>query len=323
MKPTPKLLLLLLVLSTACLPDLGNKDDTGQDTTEADTDGETDPYCKSGEVSYHQGIPMALICPGTFTMGSPGDEVGRDEWETEHEVTLTRGYYLGVHEVTQDEFAALMGYQPSAHPGCGTCAVENTNWHAAAGFANAVSTTAGLPNCYDCQDDDQDGRPDGCTLSSAHSTPYDCEGYRIPTEAEWEFAARAGDGGAFSNGGNLLAGTEDSCDVVVLDDGSQLGDIALFCGNSEGQPDEVGSREPNVWGLYDMHGNVWEWCHDKWDTSDYFGDATDPVGGTGTYQVRRGGSWYQPPSDLRSGRRGACGAGYVNGDQGFRLAITK
>ena len=272
-----------------------------------------------GRLSDHEGILMAYICPGTFTMGSPTSEVGRDDDEGEHEVTLTAGYYIGAYEVTQEEFEDLMGYQPSYYPGCDDCPTENMDWHEAAAFANAVSVGAGLAECYDCE-----GVEDAvtCELAVFFATPYDCEGYRLLTEAEWENAARAGTESAFSNGGNLVDGTEYDCGAVTLDNGTQLGDIAVYCGNDPGQTEEVGTKEPNSWGLHDMHGNVYEWCHDWHD--EYDGDAVDPWGpAAGSFRVVRGGSWNGAPQGLRSANLGRYDPGSDGVNLGFRLARSE
>ena len=288
-----------------------------------DTDGDSaiDSDTAVGDFSDHEGIAMVYIPPGTFTMGSSKDEVGRDSDEGEHhEVTLTRGYYIGVYEVTQDEFEGFMGYQPSYYPGCGDCPAENMEWYEAAAFANTVSAAAGLDRCYDCS-----GKEDEvvCDLDSAYATPYDCQGYRLPTEAEWEYAARAGTESAFSNGGNLNSGDESECaGNLLLDNGSFLDDIAVYCGNHPGQPGEVGTKESNPWGLYDMHGNVWESCHDWYDG--YEGDAEDPQGASdGSSRVKRGGSWNYYPRGLRSAVRGLSGPGVGGGSLGFRLARSE
>ncbi len=268
--------------------------------------GDATPSCSSGEISDHQGIEMAYICPGTFTMGSPEDEVGRGEEEPQHEVTLTRGFYLSVTEVTQRDFVRFAGYYETNHDDCGEllCAARYLHWLEAYYFANTVSDAAGLEPCYTCTGSD------GyyfCVFDERWETPYDCPGYRLPTEAEWEYAARAGTSSAYSNGGNLLPGSEYDCEGALgLDNGTLLDDIAVYCVDN---PDwqlydlEVATREPNPWGLYDMHGNMAEWTGDIF-LYDVGEDATDPWNGEGSYNhTIRGGSDHSTPRRQRSAYR--------------------
>ena len=194
------------------------------------------------------------IAPGTFTMGTPRGPYNRECDETKHSVTITRVFCMKATEVTQGEWQSVMGNNPSFFKDCGAnCPVEQVNWDDAAGYANALSRREGLPECYA-----------GSTFSG-----LTCAGYRLPTEAEWEYAARAGTTGP-------TYGDRDS--------------VAWYDLNSGGATHPVGQKQPNAWGLDDMLGNVGEWTGDWYDT--YPATVTDPTGPTTSYaRVVRGGSW--------------------------------
>jgi len=206
------------------------------------------------------------IAPGTFTMGSPNSEEGHDDDETQHRVTITRAYCMKATEVTQGEWQAVMGSNPSYFKDCGAnCPVEQVSWADAVGYANALSRREGLPECYS-----------GSTFSG-----LGCRGYRLPTEAEWEYAARAG----------TTAATY-----------GKLDSVAWYDENSGQASHPVGQKQPNAWGLYDMLGNVWEWTGDWY--GEYSGTVTDPTGpATGSYRVLRGGSWNSYARNARAALR--------------------
>jgi len=215
-------------------------------------------------------------------MGSPEGEAGRFVEEVQHTVTLTRSFAMLSTEVTQGQFESLMGYNPSDFVACGTdCPVETVNWYEAAAYSNVFSAAEGYASCYTCTGA---GTGVDCEPDVAYATPYDCPGYRLPTEAEWEYAARAGTATATYNGdlddGHLNC--EQPNDV--------LDSIAWYCGNSGDTTHEVGTRLPNFFGLYDMLGNAWEWCHD-WHDDYPTGSVEDPWGpASGSFRVVRGGS---------------------------------
>ena len=217
------------------------------------------------------GMRFVPIPAGTFTMGSADGE-----FETPHEVTLTRSFELGVYEVTQEQYEAVMGTTPSHFKGPQNPA-ENVSWDEAVEFCRKLSE-----------------------LPAEKSAGYE---YRLPTEAEWECACRAGTKTTYSFG----------------DSSSKLGDYAWYNKNSGKTTHPVGGKKPNAWGLYDMHGNVWEWCQDWY--GDYpSGSVTDPTGAAaGSYRVRRGGGWFSRPQRCRSAIRYGGSPGHRSYGLGFRV----
>jgi formylglycine-generating enzyme required for sulfatase activity len=186
------------------------------------------------------------------------------------------------------------------------------NWYSAVGFANALSVREGLSPCYtltgcsDAANGWKDGAHSGC--SGATFAGLSCTGYRLPTESEWEYAARSGTTTA-TYAGNVT-GTD--CDDRTLPP------IAWFCGNSDGRTQSVATRQANAWGLYDMLGNVYEWTWDWYGT--YPGAVTDPLGpSSGSRRVLRGGGWDDYESRARAAYR-YRGPDDRGSDYGFRLA---
>ena len=220
------------------------------------------------------GAVYRYIPAGSFEMGSPPEEAGRNPDESRHQVTITRPYWMAETEVTQGQWQAVMGSNPSRHSNCGpSCPVEQVNFFEAIDYANRLSRKAGLEECYQVSG------------ASATFKGLGCGGFRLPTEAEWEYAARAG-------GTQPWAGSDDS-DAV-----------AWIGANSGGTTQPVGAKQANAWGLRDMSGNVKEWCWD-WYADYPSGSATDPTGPTGgTLRVARGGSFGGKAAAARSAVRG-------------------
>jgi formylglycine-generating enzyme required for sulfatase activity len=299
--------------------------------------------------SYQPPLPsvpsgMVLLQAGTFFMGSPPSETNRDPDETQHQVSLS-AFAMDTHEVTQAEWRALMGTQPSFYTACGdSCPVDRVSWFDAVAFANARSRSEGLPECYTLSG--CSGTPGSGTVSGEGAPRYgtgdysctgvqfaglSCSGYRLPTEAEWEYAARAGTTGPAYVSGTLHSRTSCAADAALariawFDTNATVSyasnSVVAACSTTELRgPHPVGQLQANAWGLYDMLGNVWEWTHD-WYGSEYGTMAvTNPLGpASGSARVARGGSWGSIAACVRAAIRRADGPGYRGSNLGFRLA---
>ncbi|MFN7735524.1 MAG: formylglycine-generating enzyme family protein [Pirellula sp.] len=242
---------------------------------------------ESKEITNSIGIKLVLIPKGTFTMGSPIEEEGRNEDEEQHQVTIGKDYYLGVTEVTQGQYEKVMGTNPShfhkrviRESDSSMCPVESVSWEDAVKFCKELS---------DLPEEKKAGRV-----------------YRLPTEAEWEYACRAGSKTAYSFGASSKS----------------LGDYAWFVENSGQQTHPVGEKKANAWGLYDMHGNVWELCSDCYGAYPK-GAVSDPSGpNKGSIRVLRGGGWNFQAAFCRSALRIRFDPSYRNDGVGFRVALS-
>lgn len=240
------------------------------------------PVASQGQkITNSLGMEFVYIAPGTFMMGSPSNESGRLNYEKQHRVTLTKGFYMQTTEVSQGQWKAVMGGNLSEFKSCGDeCPVEQVSWNDVQQFIRKLNQREGSGT------------------------------YRLPTEAEWEYAARAGSDAAFANGGisELKCGFDSNLDAM-----------GWYCGNSNSKTHPVARKQANSWGLYDMHGNVYEWCQDWY--GDYPSNSvTNPTGPSGgSYRVRRGGSWDDSAKDCRSAFRYRLSPGNRSYLLGFRL----
>jgi len=224
-------------------------------------------------ITSASGVESVLIPAGSFEMGS---RQGREEEKPAHRVWID-SFLMDRHEVTQSEYEKLGKIEAFPNPSHFKGAdlpVEQVTWPQAARFCNARSRLEGLKPCYN---------------EDTGVCDFEANGYRLPTEAEWEYACRAATGSDYSFGGEPR----------------QLGDFAWFAGNSGQKTHRVGQKKPNPWGLFDMHGNVAEWCQDVYDPGYYRASADkNPCGPSeGNEYVLRGGSWKSPADALRSAQR--------------------
>jgi formylglycine-generating enzyme required for sulfatase activity len=259
------------------------------------------------ELTNSIGMKLVLIPPGEFMMGSPKELIEEelkahsdDPWYKghlpgegpRHRVRITKPFYLGAYEVTQEEYQRVMGNNPSEFSATGQhkdkvtgqdtkrFPVEMVSWDDAVDFCRKLSN---LP------EEKVAGRT-----------------YRLPSEAQWEYACRAGSTGrySFSSGRSGIPKEYEE---------HELSEFGWFNGNSDGMSHAVGGKRPSAWGLYDMHGNVWEWCQDWYDKDYYAKSPTDDPGGPpgGSNRVIRGGSWHEPAWFCRSARRSDPVPGYL------------
>jgi formylglycine-generating enzyme required for sulfatase activity len=247
-------------------------------------------------------MKLVLIPPGEFAMGSPQSLIqedsklhGGESWRRgtlpadapQHRVKITNPFWLGATAVTQEEYQRVMGSNPSKFPGDPKKPVEQVSWYDAVEFCRKLS---------------------GMTGENAAAYRYE-----LPTEAQWEYACRAGNLGPryFSDRANPLP--------MAIEE-KMLGEYA-WCGDARGQTHPAGQKRANPWGLYDMYGNVWQWCQDWFDKDYYEKSPTDePVGPPGgAARVRRGGGWDSPPSHCRSAYREGIAPKDRSGGLGFRV----
>jgi formylglycine-generating enzyme required for sulfatase activity len=249
----------------------GEKASTGKSTNADSADRQPDKV-----MTNSIGMKLVWIPHGTFQMGSND---GEDNEKPIHTVTISKGFYIGIYEITQEQYQKVMGTNPSKFRGNDNLPVEMVSWIDAREFCTQL-----------CQ-------KEGKTT------------YRLPTEAEWEYACRAGTTSTYGFG----------------DSESQLGDYAWYKQNSGDKTHPVGEKKPNAWGLYDMQGNVWEWCLD-WYAKDWYskGPTKNPLNesyGDKISRVIRGGCWATYSIYCRVSLRGGLSPYYRDDNYGFRVVL--
>lgn len=263
------------------------------------------------------GIEFAYVEPGNFWMGSPAAEAGREDDERRHRVTLTRGFWIATTELTKRQFAEFINetkYETEAERQGYSWSWSGKEWQEQEGVTWRDSGGSEHPVAHVSWNDAK-------AFCKWHSERLGLE-IRLPTEAEWEYAARAGSDSATYAGDLTIRG---NCDAPELEG------IAWYCGNSDGKAHPVGRKSANDWGLHDMVGNLWEWTEDAadWDseknlvvTDTYDTNATDPRSTRGLYRVLRGGGWINFAHYCRAANRRADAPGIRIDYVGFRLVRT-
>jgi len=254
---------------------------------------------------------MVRIEGGTFIMGSPSNEVSRSSDEVQHRVTVS-AFYMSKYQVMQAEYQAVMRTNPSNFKGA-TLPVENVSWYDAVEYCNALSQREGLAPAYTIDKNRSDPNNTGSSDTKRWLVTRNpnANGYRLPTEAEWEYACRAGTTTPFSTGNNITTNNANYDGNYPYNNNAK--------GTYRARTTTVGSFRPNPFGLFDMHGNVWEWCWDWY--GEYKNEAqTNPTGAvSGAYRVMRGGFWFNYAGDVRSANRGSSYPSSRRSGIGFRL----
>ncbi|MBX9677539.1 MAG: SUMF1/EgtB/PvdO family nonheme iron enzyme [Gemmataceae bacterium] len=259
----------------------GVTDNTAPTTTKA-TAPPIEGIAPSTHYTNGVGMKFVWIPPGSFLMGSPKEEELRSDDETQHKVTLTKGFYMGVYTVTQEQWQEVMGDNPSFFKGEKHLPVDDRSW-------------------------------DDCQEFIKKMRDKDKKAYRLPTEAEWEYACRAGTTTPFHFGETISTGQANYQGEFVYGRGMK--------GVFRNKTTPVGSFPANAWGLHDMHGNVWQWCQD-WRGEYPRKNVTDPKGPeNGEQRVLRGGSWMDIPGDCRSASRMWLRPGHRNTSSGLRVCF--
>lgn len=303
MKSGRKAKIITLMVTIVCLAAVGmgiyflNEERSGQNEGKAEGSVET----------VTVGDHFILLEGGTFSMGSPAEERQRQEDETRHEVTVS-SFYMNPYEVTQEEYEAVMGENPSFFSG-ENLPVENVTWYNAIAYCNRLSENRGLTPVYTVEDN---------TVSWDRSA----NGYRLPTEAEWEYAARGGTDTIYHFGNQVhsdYANFEGSYPYLIEENYVSYQNPEVVTSQNRGTTIAVNELAPNAFGLYHMHGNVAEWCFDYYGEYDVENNVNPTGAASGSLRVNRGGSYNDFGKHLRSAYRSATNPVDADQNLGFRI----
>lgn len=303
MKPGRKAKIITLMVTIVCLAAVGmgiyflNEERSGQN------EGKAEGSVETVTVDDH----FILLEGGTFSMGSPAEERQRQEDETRHEVTVD-SFYMNPYEVTQEEYEAVMGENPSFFSG-ENLPVENVTWYNAIAYCNRLSENRGLTPVYTVEDN---------TVSWDRSA----NGYRLPTEAEWEYAARGGTDTIYHFGNQVhsdYANFEGSYPYLIEENYVSHQNPEVVTSQNRGTTITVNELAPNAFGLYHMHGNVAEWCFDYYGEYDVENNVNPTGAASGSLRVNRGGGYNDFGKHLRSAYRSATNPVDADQNLGFRI----
>lgn len=296
--------------------------------------------CEGGQLKCEiNDFVVVLSKDKSFSMGtSTSDKSRKSDEPPTYTVDFKYNYSIGQGEVTQKDFKELMGYNPSVNNDTSKSEddkpVNNINWHEAAAYTVLLSKKNGLTACFDCTPEPEEGKMEGmkdkvvCTVAGtftgeAQQYVTDCPGFRLPTEAEWLNAYRAGENYRSYYNGNQTPPSEEKRDACYAE--SKLDSIGWYCNQKGDQPNAVKQKEPNRWQLYDLSGNVAEWVFDIYSAT-FEGTSLNRVGPPTKTQdeprVVKGGSYDSTPTDCRGSRRDRLEPSKRKATLGFRLART-